>query len=192
MGFTEVVVIGIVLLIVVGPRELPKLLRTVGQMVRKLRGLSVDLRQQSGIDEIIREEGLREDLDAIRSLSRGRVVDSLVREAMKPQPRKPVSRQAQLIPTEELTVPEGTAPTPEDERPMVGPDAYGALADDAPVPEKPAQPHASGPKGPEAPAELPAPNEINPAAQLTDESKEGEAEAVKVESGATRAAEEPR
>jgi sec-independent protein translocase protein TatB len=142
MGFGEMVMIGIVLLLVVGPRELPRLLRAVGQGVRKLRTLSTDLRSQSGIDEIIRDEGLREDLDAIRSLSRGRVVDSLVRDAMRPARRPTLPRQPQVVPTDELTIPEGTAPTTEDERPAIGPDAYGALADDAKIPPKPALPPA--------------------------------------------------
>jgi len=143
LGFGEVVLIGIVLLVVVGPRELPKLLRTVGQAVRKLRGLSQDLRQQSGIDEIIRDEGLREDLDALRSLSSGRVVNSLTRDIMGPQQRSQ-PRQPRTLPLSELRVPEGVPPSTEDERPVVGPDAYGALADDAPIPPK------------EPPKELPA------------------------------------
>ena len=143
MGFGEMVLIGIVLLVVVGPRELPKLLRSVGQGIRKLRGLSQDLRQQSGIDEIIRDEGLREDLDAIRSISRGRVVDSLTRDIMGTTPRN-LPRQPRTIPLSELRVPEGLPPATEDERPVVGPDAYGALADDAVIPPK------------EPPKELPA------------------------------------
>jgi sec-independent protein translocase protein TatB len=87
IGFGELVLVGIVLLVVLGPKELPRFLRGVGQGVAKLRQLSVDLRRQSGIDEIIREEGLAEDLEALRSLSRGRVVDTFIESAMRPDER---------------------------------------------------------------------------------------------------------
>jgi sec-independent protein translocase protein TatB len=131
LGFGEMVVLGVVLLVVVGPRELPKLLRSVGRGITKLRQMSADLRQQSGIDDIINEEGLREDLDAIRSLSRGRVVDGLVGAAMAPA-RRPANRPRLHVKSlETLTVPDGDAPDRALEYPEVGPDANGALADDA-------------------------------------------------------------
>jgi sec-independent protein translocase protein TatB len=128
LGFGEMVVLGIVLIVVVGPRELPKLLRSVGRGITKLRQMSSDLRQQSGIDDIINEEGLREDIEAIRSLSRGRVVDNFVNAATHPRPQRPRMAVKSL---EQLTVPPGEPPSPEAERPAVGPDAQGALADDA-------------------------------------------------------------
>jgi sec-independent protein translocase protein TatB len=141
LGFGEMVVLGIVLLVVVGPKELPKLLRALGQGIRKLKSLSTDLREQSGIDEIIRDENLREDLDALRSLSRGRVVDSLVRDTMRNPKRVP--RLPRIVPTDQLRMPEGEAPSREDEYPIVGPDTCGAYADDAEIPEPPAEAEGS-------------------------------------------------
>lgn len=123
------VVLGVVLIVVVGPRELPKLLRSVGSGIRKLRDMSSDLREQSGIDDIINEEGLREDLDTIRSLSKGRVVDSFVnssRPRVRARPRRVVAKTL-----EQLKEPEGERPPRQDEYPTVGPDAAGALPDDA-------------------------------------------------------------
>ncbi len=150
LGFGELVVVGIVLLVVVGPRELPKLLRSLGQGINKLRRMSADLREQSGIDDIIREEGLRDDLEALRSLSRGRagVVEGLVNAAARsPRPR-PRPQPRSLAPAlEELTRPEGgTPPDPDKEYPKIGPDSYGALADDAPEPAPP--PDTSPPETP--------------------------------------------
>ncbi|MBI4701903.1 MAG: twin-arginine translocase TatA/TatE family subunit [Deltaproteobacteria bacterium] len=52
LGFGEILVIAIVLLVVVGPRELPRLLRSMGRGINKLRTMSTELRAQSGIDEI--------------------------------------------------------------------------------------------------------------------------------------------
>src|SRR3954469_15016271 len=68
-------IIGIV---VVGPKNLPTLMRTAGQWVSKLRRMSSDLRSQSGIDELIRHEGLEKEIQELRSLSRMNVVESLI------------------------------------------------------------------------------------------------------------------
>jgi sec-independent protein translocase protein TatB len=84
LGFGEILVIALVVLIVMGPRELPRLLRTAGQGLSRLRTMSRDLRAQSGIDDLIREEGLEQDLRALRSLSKGKVVDAIVNDAMAP------------------------------------------------------------------------------------------------------------
>jgi len=82
LSMGEILLIAIVLLVVVGPRELPTILRQLGRMVAKLRNMSWELREQSGIDQVIKDEGLERDIDAIRSLSRGRVVDAIVSDAM--------------------------------------------------------------------------------------------------------------
>ncbi|MBW2524351.1 MAG: hypothetical protein JRI23_09260 [Deltaproteobacteria bacterium] len=86
LGFGEIALLAIVLLVVVGPRELPRLLRTIGRGITRLRTLSWELRAQSGIDEIIRDEDLQKDIEAVRSLSKGRIVDAIVNEAMRPPP----------------------------------------------------------------------------------------------------------
>ena len=60
VGWTEILVIAIVLIIVVGPKDLPQMLRTFGRMVAKMRGMASDFRQQ--FDEALREA----DLDDVR------------------------------------------------------------------------------------------------------------------------------
>jgi sec-independent protein translocase protein TatB len=60
VGWTEILVIAIVLIIVVGPKDLPQMLRTFGRMVSKMRGMASDFRQQ--FDEALREA----DLDDVR------------------------------------------------------------------------------------------------------------------------------
>ncbi len=71
LGFGELVVIIIVGVVVVGPRDLPRLLRTLGQWAGKLRRMAADLRVQSGIDDVLREGDLRRDIEEIRKLARG-------------------------------------------------------------------------------------------------------------------------
>lgn len=81
MSFGELLVVAVLGLVVLGPKELPKVLRTLGRTVAKLRRMSRDLRQQSGIDEIIRAEGLEEELATLRSLrgmSPSGLVDSFI------------------------------------------------------------------------------------------------------------------
>jgi sec-independent protein translocase protein TatB len=143
LGFSEMVVIAIVLLVVVGPKELPKLLRSLGRGISKLRQMSTELRDQSGIDNIISDEGLGEDLRAIRSLSRAGMVDALVDSAARP-PRRRRSR-AGAADDDELSgpfgvddedeeaadEPEGFPPPRDKEYPLIGCDAYDALPDDA-------------------------------------------------------------
>ncbi len=60
IGWTELVVIAIVLIVVVGPKDLPPMLRAFGRMTAKMRGMASEFRQQ--FDEALREA----DLDEVR------------------------------------------------------------------------------------------------------------------------------
>ena len=82
-GFSipELVVVLLVGIVVVGPRELPELLRTAGKWVAKLQRLAFDMRSQSGIDKILQDEGLLDDIQQLRKLlRRGNVLDALSME----------------------------------------------------------------------------------------------------------------
>ena len=46
IGWTEMLVLGVLILLVVGPRELPSLLRTLGQYVGKFRHIAAEFRGQ--------------------------------------------------------------------------------------------------------------------------------------------------
>jgi len=95
MSAGEIGVILIVGLVVVGPKRLPELMRSLGKWVSKLRRLSTTLRDQSGIDRILREEGLDKEIKELRalreSLSKSAVLESLMQAANKPasSPRPP-------------------------------------------------------------------------------------------------------
>jgi sec-independent protein translocase protein TatB len=120
ISFTELVVIGLVALIVVGPKKLPELLRSLGVWIRRLRNLTTEVRAQTGIDDILREEGLEGGLVELRSMLRGdlasigRSLDMSVRSAPVPSPY-------------------GSPSSPVDpyrEYPPEGPDAAGVVPDD--------------------------------------------------------------
>ena len=63
LGWAEMLLLGIVVLLVMGPRELPSMLRTLGRLARRMRVLSQGFRSQ--IDEISREVDPRADLQRI-------------------------------------------------------------------------------------------------------------------------------
>jgi sec-independent protein translocase protein TatB len=67
MGWTEILVIGVVALIVIGPRDLPAALHTFGKYVGKMRTMVRDF--QSGIDEIARQQELRELQKSVRDVT---------------------------------------------------------------------------------------------------------------------------
>ena len=56
IGWQELFIVGILALIVVGPKDLPKTIKTVTTWIRKARMLARDF--QSGVDEMVREADL--------------------------------------------------------------------------------------------------------------------------------------
>ncbi|HEY5373353.1 MAG TPA: twin-arginine translocase TatA/TatE family subunit, partial [Polyangiaceae bacterium] len=70
-SFGELMVICVVALIAVGPKKLPGMLQTLGQWLRKIRNLTVEVRNQTGIDDLLRSEGLHGGLSELRGLLRG-------------------------------------------------------------------------------------------------------------------------
>ena len=71
MSWGEVMLIGGVALIVIGPKDLPKALRTVGQITTKLRRMAGEFQMQ--FNEAIREaelDDVRQEIDGIRNTVR--------------------------------------------------------------------------------------------------------------------------
>jgi sec-independent protein translocase protein TatB len=53
IGWTELVVVAIVALVAIGPKELPAILKTVGGWIARARGMAREF--QAGVDEILRD-----------------------------------------------------------------------------------------------------------------------------------------
>lgn len=67
VGASELVVIGVVALLVVGPKDLPVLLRKLGQWLAKIRGLAAEFK--SSFSEMARQselDDLRKEVEALR------------------------------------------------------------------------------------------------------------------------------
>ena len=64
----EFVVVGVVALIVVGPKDLPVLMRKVGQFIAHMRGMAAEFR--ASFDEMARQselDELRKEVEALRT-----------------------------------------------------------------------------------------------------------------------------
>jgi sec-independent protein translocase protein TatB len=97
----EILIIGAVALIVVGPKDLPILLRRVGQFVGRMRAMASEFR--ASFDELARQS----ELDELRKEV----------EAMRNDPRHyshfdPMAQSAPPAPETGFTPPEDAAPAP--------------------------------------------------------------------------------
>jgi sec-independent protein translocase protein TatB len=193
VGFSlgEIFLLVLVGIIVVGPKRLPGLMRTAGQYVARLRRMSTDLRSQSGIDDLLRQEGLDQHIQELRSLSRFNVVETLMTpgaappvDALRHVPPGPLDTPAAKLDRPRhnalpaLATPrpftwQGDEPLREREYPLAGCDAYGALPDDAAMYTPPSAPTNEAPPASEAkPASSTEPEaETKPKAEATPEAE---------------------
>lgn len=81
IGWTELLVIAVVLIVVVGPKDLPPMLRAFGKMTARARKVAGDFRAQ--FDEALREAELDDVRRTISDAQKLNPVNSL-REAMNP------------------------------------------------------------------------------------------------------------
>lgn len=68
LGFSEIVLLAVIALLVVGPKDLPLLLRRVGQFSARMRGLAAEFR--AGFDELARTaelDQLKKEVDSLRN-----------------------------------------------------------------------------------------------------------------------------
>jgi sec-independent protein translocase protein TatB len=111
-SFGEMVVLAVVALVVVGPRNLPTMLRTLGRTIGKLRRMALELRAESGIDKILEAEGIQAEIHNFKRLVSGELIDLDDDDEKKPEER-------QLSPAREREYPrtgaDGDGVVPEDE-----------------------------------------------------------------------------
>jgi sec-independent protein translocase protein TatB len=70
IGYTELLVIAVVAIIVIGPKDLPRVLRGLGRMMAKVRGMAREF--QGHLDAAMRESGfdeVKKDLQSIKSIN---------------------------------------------------------------------------------------------------------------------------
>jgi sec-independent protein translocase protein TatB len=120
LSMSELMVIAVIALIVVGPKDLPKMLRTIARYVTKLRGMAGEF--QRHLDAAIRETGIDEVKKDMKNLTNFTVTSDIgkkMSEDFKKQgdeikkmldaPEKPIEEQPALAEPAAPTIPEPTA-----------------------------------------------------------------------------------
>ena len=127
IGWSELVVIAVVALIVIGPKELPGVLRTVGHYMRKIRGMASEFQGQ--FQEAMREAemaDLKKTFDEVKETATGFASNNVMTSLQKdvsdslqlPDLDKPIDSQVETsigetAPSEIVTPTTPAAPTAE-------------------------------------------------------------------------------
>ena len=69
LGWAEIMVVGVVALIVIGPKELPVVFRKVGQFIGKAKAMAREF--TTAMNDAADESGLKEAVDTVNSISDG-------------------------------------------------------------------------------------------------------------------------
>ena len=104
-AWSEIAVIAVVALVVIGPKDLPKVLRTVGTWVGKARAIAREF--QSSFDQMIREAELEEVRQQVEQAAKIDMTEAIERTI---DPAGDLKRNL-AEPTSELTPPPATPPT---------------------------------------------------------------------------------
>lgn len=116
LGFNEIIILGILALVVVGPKDLPLLFRKLGRWTAKLRGMAQEFR--TGFDELARQaelDELKREVDALRKTTSLHEIRS---ELSKPLPtledyagvKSPTASPPRAAPAEAPALTPPTAP----------------------------------------------------------------------------------
>jgi sec-independent protein translocase protein TatB len=142
LGFQEIVLLAVLALVVVGPKDLPLMLRKLGRWTAKLRAMAQEFRH--GFDELARQAELDELKKEVDALRRNQTLSDLQNETTKP-----------------VTLP-GALPRPPAPETASFPRPHRAAALDAPAadtgaPDAPADSETEGPPAENAVEDAPRP-----------------------------------
>ncbi|TPL52549.1 twin-arginine translocase subunit TatB [Mesorhizobium sp. B2-4-4] len=138
VGWTEMLVIAIVMIVVVGPKDLPNMLRTFGRTTAKLRAMAADFQKQ--FNEALKEaelDDVKKSVDELRGLSpvaeirkqlnpfeqAAADVRSGVDAAMKPKPAVDTAAPAGSVPQAAEPLKNGATTMPGPTEPDTAPSA---------------------------------------------------------------------
>jgi sec-independent protein translocase protein TatB len=136
IAWSELFVIIIVAIIVVGPKELPGMLRSLGRMMGKLRRSADDFRRQ--FEDSVREAGgedLQRELHELRRNNPLNQIRDTIEEAAREPPTRPPTPDAQLAAPPDPVTPEARV---EDNLLSTKPEVVAMTASAPPTPPAPA------------------------------------------------------
>ena len=154
IGWPELMLIGIVALLVIGPKDLPRALRVAGFWVRKARTLSREF--QGSIDQMIREaelEEVRQDLKKATEFD----LEKEIRSTVDPTGELTQSIKPPDLP-DYFEEPGSAAPAVAEEPAALPAPDEAALSEPAPPTEDAVEPAAQPSSQPEPSSAAPAPN----------------------------------
>jgi sec-independent protein translocase protein TatB len=127
VSFGEALLLMVVAVVVIGPRNMPQMLQSLGRTIGKLRRMATDVRAQSGIDDILKSEGIEREVRELHKLATGRLLDMNLDYADEATGAKPAAARP-VVPPRSREFPTG------------GVDADDVLPDDAYAPFSPQPP----------------------------------------------------
>jgi sec-independent protein translocase protein TatB len=117
LAWSEIAVIAVVALVVIGPKDLPRVLRTVGTWVGKARAIAREF--QGSLDQMIREaelEDVRKQVESAASFDVGNAIEKTIDPAgdLKRGLSEPLLPEPAAKPAEPPALPpSATVPEPE-------------------------------------------------------------------------------
>jgi sec-independent protein translocase protein TatB len=171
ISWSEFLLIGIVALVVIGPKELPAVMRTLGQWTRKVRSMAADFQNQfqeamreaemtdlkKQVDDMARDvadfdplKGVREDIASV-----GSEMQKSLSTPAEQAPAVPDASAEAALPAPPAETPADGLPAPHDDAAAPAPIATPAV--DEPTAPTPAAdtPHAEAAAAPTPPADAP-------------------------------------
>ena len=133
IGWTEMLVIAVVMIVVVGPKDLPKMLRTFGKFTSKMTSMAGDFRRQ--FDDALKEaelDDVRNSVNDLRSLN----PKTEIRKAFNPMEKAAADIRAGMDSVMRPSTPAPSTPAPT-EPTAAEPLKTGATAEPASVSAEP-------------------------------------------------------
>lgn len=127
LGFNEVLVLGILALVVIGPKDLPLMLRKLGRWTARLRGMAQEFR--TGFDELARQAELDELRREVEALRRTTNLNSLAQDLAKPLPTLEDYAGLSEPPPKSAALPKPAAPALESKPSEPSPEGAGGSED---------------------------------------------------------------
>jgi len=144
IGWTELLVLAVIAILIVGPKDLPRMLYSLGQNLGKLRRTADDFRRQ--FNESMREAGMddvRNDMKKMSDLNPANQVKNEIEKTFRDDPERSAGTAKTSETTTETPSGEQAATAPPSEGDLLGepdpPQRTGGADDDAPAHDEPSR-----------------------------------------------------